>query len=70
MIKGINYGNYEVILDRKDAIISALDNSHYDEVIAILGKGCERSQIVNGIKYPFSDKEVVYAWIDKNSSKE
>ena len=70
MIKGLHYGNYEVILDRKDAIIKALDDSYHDEVIAILGKGSERSQIINGIKFPFSDKEVVYSWINKNSLKE
>ena len=69
MIKGLSFGNYEIILDRKEAIYSALDNSCYDEVIAILGKGSERCQIINGIKYPFSDKAVVYNWIDRNSEK-
>ena len=61
--------NYKSFVDREEAINYALDNSVHDEVIAILGKGSEREQIVNGIKYPFSDKEVVYSWISKNSEK-
>ena len=69
MIGSLRYGRYDVILDRKEAILKALDESSNDEVIAILGKGSEREQIVNGIKYPFSDKEVVYSWINKNSAK-
>ncbi len=69
MVSNLTYGKYEVILDRKEAIYKALDESSKDEVIAILGKGSEQEQIINGIKYPFKDKEVVYNWINKNSAK-
>ena len=55
--------NYEIILDRKKAIEYAIDSSIKDEIIAILGKGSERYQIINGIKYPFSDKECIYKYI-------
>ena len=63
MIKGIKKDNFEIIYDRKEAIIKALDFSIKDEVIIIMGKGNERSQIINDFKHPFSDKEVVYDWI-------
>ena len=69
MIKNINSNNFSIILDRKEAIHNVLNESQHDEVIAILGKGSERSQIINGINYPFSDKEVVYNWIKKNDDK-
>ena len=69
MVKDIPVNKYIVELNRKLAIEMALDESVNDEVIAILGKGSEREQIVNGIKYPFSDKDVVYGWIKKNSEK-
>lgn len=65
MIKRITKDNYEIIYDRKEAIISALSQSNKDEVVLILGKGNERIQIINGIKHPFSDKEVVYNWIKR-----
>ena len=67
MIKNLNSNKYKIIIDRKEAIETVLNESVHDEVIAILGKGSERSQIVNGINYPFSDKEVVYNWINKNN---
>ena len=63
MISKLDRKNYQVIIDRKEAILNALNHSLKDEVIAILGKGSERDQLINGIKSPFSDKEVVYGWI-------
>jgi UDP-N-acetylmuramoyl-L-alanyl-D-glutamate--2,6-diaminopimelate ligase len=69
MINNLEYANYEIILDRKEAIYKALSESRNDEVIAILGKGSENHQIINGIYYPFKDKEVVYNWIYKNDAK-
>ena len=69
MTKDIINKTYQVELDRKKAITKALNESVYDEIIAILGKGSEREQIINGIKHPFSDKAVVYEWIKKNGAK-
>lgn len=57
---------YEVILDRKEAIYKALDNSIKGEIIAILGKGSEDYQIINGIKYPFNDKQTVKSYIKEH----
>lgn len=70
MIKNIKSNKFKIILDRKNAINKVLDESVHDEVIAILGKGSEQSQIINGINYPFSDKDAVYNWIKKNNEKQ
>ena len=67
MVSRIPTGKYEVYLDRKEAILKALNDNTKDEVILLLGKGSEPYQIANGIKYPFSDKKVVYDWINKNN---
>ena len=69
MISKIPCDKYEVYLDRKEAILRALNDNTKDEVILLLGKGSEPYQIANGIKYPFSDKKVVYDWINKMSEK-
>lgn len=63
MVNKLDKKNYQIIIDRKEAILDALDHSLKDEVIAILGKGSERDQLIKGIKNPFNDKEVVYGWI-------
>ncbi len=67
IVRNINNQKYEIILDRKTAIYSALDNSLKDEIIAILGKGSEDYQIITGIKYPFSDKQTVKNYIKEHS---
>ncbi|MFI3251826.1 MAG: UDP-N-acetylmuramoyl-L-alanyl-D-glutamate--2,6-diaminopimelate ligase [bacterium] len=57
---------YNIILDRKEAIYNALDNSEPNEIIAILGKGAEDYQIILGMKYPFSDKQTVKSYIKEH----
>lgn len=51
--------DYIVIPDRHDAIEKALAHAEFCDTVAILGKGAERFQEVNGVKIPFSDGEVV-----------
>lgn len=63
IVKDIKKDNYEIIYNREEAIHKALEFTNKDEVILILGKGNEKSQIINDIKHPFSDKKVVYNWI-------
>ena len=47
------------IANRKEAIKYALESLAQDEILVILGKGDETYQEIKGVKYPFSDKEVV-----------
>ncbi len=52
------------IANRKEAIKYALESLSQDEILVILGKGDETYQEIKGIKYPFSDKEVVRELLD------
>ena len=51
--------NFSVIHNRKEAIYTAINEATADTVILIAGKGHENYQEINGIKYPFNDKECV-----------
>ncbi|MGM0884518.1 MAG: UDP-N-acetylmuramoyl-L-alanyl-D-glutamate--2,6-diaminopimelate ligase [Bacillota bacterium] len=52
-------GNYEAIVDRRDAIAFAIEISRKDDVILIAGKGHETSQIVGKTEIPFNEAEIV-----------
>jgi len=59
-IAGFKSGQtYEKIIDRKQAIEYAFKNSESDDIVAILGKGHEDYQEIKGVKYPFSDVQIV-----------
>jgi UDP-N-acetylmuramoyl-L-alanyl-D-glutamate--2,6-diaminopimelate ligase len=45
--------------DRHQAIELALQSLNKDEVLIVLGKGDEEYQEINGVKYPFDDRQVV-----------
>lgn len=47
-----------VISDRKQAIRTAVKIARKGDVILIAGKGHEKYQEINGVKYPFDDKEI------------
>ena len=49
----------EVIRDRQQAIIRAIDSASEQDIILIAGKGHEDYQIVGDIRYPFSDRQIV-----------
>ena len=50
-------------LSREDAINDAIKFSNELDTILLLGKGNETYQIINDIKIPYSDKEVVESCI-------
>ena len=56
--------NVKCIANRKEAIKYALESLAKDEILVILGKGDETYQEIKGVKYPFSDKEVVRELLD------
>ena len=47
------------ITDRRQAIKTAVTLAKKGDVILIAGKGHENYQEINGVKYPFDDKEIV-----------
>lgn len=56
---GIKSKNYKVILDRKTAIYDAINTMQDGDILAICGKGAENYLEIKGVKYPYSDKEVI-----------
>ncbi|MBC7715147.1 MAG: UDP-N-acetylmuramoyl-L-alanyl-D-glutamate--2,6-diaminopimelate ligase [Rhizobacter sp.] len=58
IIGGINSG-YEAVIDRKKAILYALESMRVKEIVLIAGKGHEEYQEVKGVKHPFSDFDIV-----------
>lgn len=59
IIAGIDRTNYTVIAKRKEAIKKAIQTAKPEDIILIAGKGHEDYQEVKGIKYHFSDLEIV-----------
>ena len=51
---------YSVQPDRYKAIETALTVMENGDIVVVAGKGAEKYQEINGIKYPFDDKEIVY----------
>lgn len=56
---GIINQNYEVVIDRKDAIKRAYEISLSGDIVLVAGKGCENYIDENGIKTPYSDMEEI-----------
>lgn len=59
--------NYEICLDRKQAIEKGIDLLEKNDVLLILGKGHEEFMIVGDNKIPFNDKKTVINYIEKLS---
>lgn len=51
------------MIDRRQAIISAISHATQDDLILIAGKGAENYQDIQGEKIPFSDAEIVRGFI-------
>ena len=54
--------SHKLVCNRKDAIKQALDMAKSGDTVAILGKGHEKYQEINGAKYPFCDMDVVLGY--------
>ncbi len=59
IIRGMKKGEYIVEPDRKRAIEEAVRIAGPDDVVLIAGKGHEEYQEIAGVRYPFSDREVL-----------
>ncbi|HLX54428.1 MAG TPA: UDP-N-acetylmuramoyl-L-alanyl-D-glutamate--2,6-diaminopimelate ligase, partial [Aquella sp.] len=58
IVTGVSNTNYEVVVDRKEAIIKAISRAKSNDIILIAGKGHETYQDVKGEKHHFSDFEI------------
>lgn len=52
------------IADRKEAIKAAVSFAEKDDIILVAGKGHEKYQEINGVKFPFDDKEMLIKMFD------
>lgn len=66
ILVGVNTDNYEVELDRRKAIVKALDMINKNDVVLILGKGHEDYQILGHEKVHLDDAEEVRKYIEQN----
>ena len=57
---GMKKNGHTRIVNREVAVCHALELAQEGDVVAILGKGAETYQDINGVKSPYSDLEVVY----------
>ncbi len=56
MIKGIDKDNYQIVVNRKDAIRKGMQLLENDDILLVLGKGHEKYQIIGKEKIFFDDK--------------
>lgn len=69
IVEDLKSENYEIIFDRKEAIEKGMGLLKENDLLVILGKGHENYQIIQDKKIPFSDKECVLNWIEKNNKE-
>ncbi|KGX88542.1 UDP-N-acetylmuramoyl-L-alanyl-D-glutamate--2,6-diaminopimelate ligase [Pontibacillus litoralis] len=70
MEAGVVGQEYEVIVDRREAICAAIQQAQPGDVVLIAGKGHETYQEVNGVRSHFDDREVATECIEVKQSKE
>lgn len=58
-------GDYVVIPDRREAIEYSIRNARPGDMIAVIGKGHEDYQEINGVRYPFLDRQVIEETVSK-----
>lgn len=57
-LRGVDSFAFEAVPDRRAAIFRAVALAEPDDVILVAGKGHEEYQEINGVRYPFADREV------------
>lgn len=66
ILAGVKKDNYEVCLDRREAIKKALDMIQKDDIVLLLGKGHENYQILGHEKVHLDDSEEILKYIKEN----
>ena len=59
-------GKYTVVVDRIEAIKTAIKMADKKDIIVLAGKGHEPYQEINGVKYPFDERVIVNSIINGN----
>lgn len=65
IIRGLDAhgGAYQIIPDRKEAIHYLIDHCGKDDIVALIGKGHEEYQEVQGVRYPFSEEKIIREYL-------
>jgi len=63
IIEGFSLENYTIFQDREEGLTAALDIAKSNDIVAILGKGREEYQDINGMKKFYSDLKVIGKYI-------
>ena len=63
IVSGFKGNNYEIILDRKDAIYQMMDQMNDQSILLVLGKGMENYQEIGREKIPYNDKKIIEGYI-------
>lgn len=58
----LKYNNFDIVIDRKEAIIKGLELMEENDILLVLGKGHEDYQIIGHDKIHFDDHEVIENW--------
>mgnify|MGYP001115079233 FL=1 len=61
-------GEVTIIKDRRQAIYHALSLAKKDDIVLIVGKGNQDYEEIEGVKYPFDEREVVRDYF-RNASR-
>jgi len=67
MEEGLNTAarrKYISIVDRKEAIRTAMNLAGPEDIVLIAGKGHEKYQEIKGVKYPFDDRQVLLEFFE------
>lgn len=65
MTKDLDKDNYEVCLDREEAIVRGINMLKENDVLFILGKGHEENMVIRDKKIPFNDYKVVKEYLER-----
>lgn len=69
MTKDLELNNYEICLDREEAIIKGINYLKENDALFILGKGHEEHMIIKDKKIPFNDHKVVCDYLETLNNK-
>ena len=63
IIQGFQNQNFTTFLNREIGLREALNNARMGDIVAILGKGIEEYQEINGRKLYYSDVEIIMDYL-------
>lgn len=67
LVSTSNQDNYEMIIDRKEAIYRAFEITQKDDIVLIAGKGTDNYMAVGNQYLPYSDLEVIEGYFKRDN---